>query len=146
MSPSAALFALLVWTAAPAMAAEPGAAPCPAAADLSATPLAAWTQPDGDAAVSLAPGRQVILTLDDGAAASSLQIAEAGRYGVAADSKVWIDVIAGGSSVASVEHGHGPACSGIRKIVWFDLAAGTHQLLLSKAASATVRLLLVRAP
>lgn len=146
MVPRAAFLTLLLCAAAPALAAEPVTPACSVPADLSATPLAAWTQPDGDAVAAIGVGRPVSLVLTDGGASHALHIGEAGRYGIAADGKVWIDVIAGGASAPSVEHGHGPACSGIRKIVWFDLAGGTHQLALSKAAAATVRLLLVRAP
>jgi len=143
-----ALFALLIAAATTsANAAEPAAAACAAPADLRSTPLAAWTQADGDAASPLGVGRPVTLTPQDGAVSQTLLIAEAGRYGVAGDGKVWIDVAAADSKpLVSVDHGHGPSCSGIRKIVWFDLAAGTYQLALSKAANASVRLLVVRAP
>jgi len=139
-----ALLALLAGVAAPVAAADPVA--CTAPADLSGTPLAAWAEADGGAAEPLVPGRPVTLAMTDGAGSRSLRIANAGRYGVAADGKVWIDLVAAGEPLASVEHGHGPACSGIRKIVWFDLAAGDYRLALSKAAAMDVRLLVVRAP
>lgn len=146
MWPRAAFLALLLGAAAAALAAEPVTPACAAPDDLRATPLAAWTQSDGDAVAAIEVGRPVSLALTDGGTSRALRIGEPGRYGIAADGKLWIDVIAGGAAAPSVEHGHGPACSGIRKIVWFDLAAGTHQLALSKAASARVRLLVVRAP
>lgn len=141
----AALLALLLSAAAPALAAEPVAATCAAPADLGATPFAAWASADGDAAGPLVPGQPVTLALDSGAAARSLTIETAGRYGIAAGGKVWIDLIANGAAQTSVEHGHGPECSGIRKIVWFDLAAGTYELALSKAEDASVRVLVVPA-
>lgn len=140
----AALLALLLSAAAPALAAEPAA--CPAPADLGATPYAAWTAADGDAAAPLARDLPVALATTDGAASRGLRIDSAGKYGIAADSKVWIDVIADGKPLTSTDHGHGPDCSGIRKIVWFDLAAGTYEVALSKAAGPSVRLLVVRAP
>ena len=121
----AALLALLLSTTAPALAADP--ASCAAPADLAATPYAAWATADG-------------------AASRPLTIATAGRYGLAAGSKVWIDLVAGGTAQTSVEHGHGPACSGIRKVVWFDLKPGTYELALSKGEAASVRVLVVRAP
>lgn len=121
----AALLPLLLCTAAPAFAAEPAA--CTAPADLSATPYAGWTAADG---AELAVGKPVTLALENGAASRSLTIATAGRYGVAAGSKVWIDLVANGTTQTSVEHGHGPACSGIRKVVWFDLKPGTYELAL----------------
>ncbi|MGH6649918.1 MAG: hypothetical protein ACREB7_02185 [Sphingopyxis sp.] len=141
--PRAALFALLLSVAAPAIAADP--APCPAPADLGATPYAGWTATDGDA-TAVAVGTPVTLPLADGAASRSLTIATAGRYGVAAGSKVWIDLVANGATQTSIEHGHGPQCSGIRKIVWFDLTPGTYELALSKGEAASVRVLVVRAP
>ena len=137
MSLSAILLAgLLAATAEPAV--------CSAPADLSATPLAAWTQTDGAADAAIVPGRPVTLVMADGAAARTLTIAAAGRYGVAADGRVWIDLVADGKPLTSVEHGHGPACSGIRKIVWFDLTPGTYDVTLPKAATDRVRVLVVQ--
>lgn len=141
--PRAALLALLLSAAAPALAADPAA--CAAPADLGATPYAAWAAADGDAA-ALAIGTPVTLPLADGAASRPLTITTAGRYGLAAGSKVWFDLVAGGTTQTSVEHGHGPACSGIRKVVWFDLKPGTYELALSKGEAASVRVLVVRAP
>ena len=146
MSLCAALFVLQIVAAASATAAEPVAPTCVAAADLRATPFAAWTLPDDETAAAPQVGRPVTLSLENDATSRSLRITEAGHYGIAADSKVWIDVRANGAPLASVGHGHGPACSGIRKIVWFTLAAGTYELVLSKADVASVRLLVVRAP
>lgn len=137
---------LITAATASANAAEPSAAPCTVPADLRSTPFAAWTQPDADTASPLGVGRSTTLTPQDGAVSHALLITEAGRYGVAADDKVWIDVVADSRAIVSVDHGHGPACSGIRKIVWFDLAVGNYQLTLSKAANVSVRLLVVRAP
>lgn len=137
MAVSAVLLATLL-----AATAEPAA--CPAPADLSATPLAAWTQTDGAADAAIVPGQPVTLAMADGAATRTLTIAAAGRYGVAADGRVWIDLVADGKPLTSVEHGHGPACSGIRKIVWFDLTPGTYDVTLSKAATDRVRVLVVQ--
>lgn len=137
----AALFLPLLCATLPAVAADPAPAACTAPADLAATPYAAWS--DADAA-DLAVGAPVTLTLDDGAASRRLTIDSAGRYGVAAGSKVWIDLIANGAVQTSVEHGHGPACSGIRKVVWFDLAAGTYELALTKGEAASLRVMVVR--
>ncbi len=135
--------ALLLTAALPASAAEP--ATCAVPADLSATPYAAWTAADGDAAAP-GVGTPVTLAMTDGEASRSLRIAEAGKYGVAADGKVWIDLVADGKPLTSVGHGHGPDCSGIRKVVWFDLAAGEYRLALTKAVGDRVRLLVVKAP
>ena len=139
-----ALFALLLAADATASAAEPVTTHCVAPADLGTTPFAAWTLPDDVASLSV--GQPLALKTANGAASWPLRITDAGHYGIAADGKVWIDLIANGAPLASVGHGHGPACSGIRKIVWFTLAAGTYELALSKAETASVRLLVVRAP
>ena len=139
-----ALFALLLAANATTSAAEPVSAQCVAPADLGTTPFAAWTLPDDVASLNV--GQPLALKTANGSASRPLRITDAGRYGIAADGKVWIDLIANGAPLASVGHGHGPACSGIRKIVWFTLAAGTYELALSKAATASVRLLVVRAP
>lgn len=145
MSRRAALFVLPIVAAASATAAEPVTPTCAAAADLGTTPFAAWTLPVDDRAAAPEIGRPIALALENGAASRSLRITEAGRYGIAADGKVWIDIRADTVPLASVGHGHGPACSGIRKIVWFTLAARTYELALSKAEAASVRLLVVRA-
>ncbi len=146
MSLRAALFVLQIVAAGAATAAEPVAPTCAAAADLGATPFAAWTLPVNDRAAAPEIGHPMALTFENGAASRPLRITEAGRYGIAADGKVWIDVRANAAPLASVGHGHGPACSGIRKIVWFTLAVGTYELALSKAEATSVRLLVVRAP
>ena len=146
MSLRAALFMWQIVAAGSATAAEPVAATCTVAANLGATPFAAWKLPDGDRAAVPEIGRPVTLSLENGTASRWLRINEAGRYAIAADGKVWIDIRANGAPLASVGHGHGPACSGIRKIVWFTLSAGTYELTLSKAAAARVRLLIVPAP
>lgn len=63
------------------------------------------------------------------------------RIGVALSGPVWIDVVTGDQSVASVDHGHGPECSGIRKIVWFDLPAGRHIIQIAGAKAADIRVM-----
>lgn len=145
MSPRPALLALLIASAASASSSEPVTAPCAVSSGLGATPFAAWTQPDDDAE-ALRIDHPISIEVENSAASHPLHIAEAGRYGVAADGKVWIDVVANDASLKSVGHSHGTACSGIRKIVWFTLTAGTYDLVLSKAETARVRLLVVRGP
>lgn len=50
----------------------------------------------------------------------------AGRYRVALETAAWVDVLVNGRPAQSVAHGHGEPCSGIRKIVDFDLPKGNH--------------------
>lgn len=142
MSLRLAFLALLAGVTAPVAAADPSA--CSVPANLEGTPLAAWAKPDGDATGPLTPDHPVTLAIEVGAASRGLSIESAGRYGIAADGGVWIDLIGKGAPLASVDHSHGPACSGIRKIVWFDVAAGDYSVALSKAALARIRLLVVR--
>ena len=51
-----------------------------------------------------------------------------GRYRVSLGAAAWIDVVQHAAAMPSVAHGHGPDCSGIRKIVEFDLAPGAYLL------------------
>lgn len=75
-----------------------------------------------------------------------LSVATAGRYQVAVGAGAWIDVIgAGGHALTSIAHGQGPACTGIRKIVAFDLAPGRYLVQLSGAPSASIKLLAAQA-
>jgi hypothetical protein len=40
-----------------------------------------------------------------------------------------------------VKHGHGPDCSGIRKIVWFDLPAGRHIIQIAGSQARTIKVM-----
>lgn len=71
-------------------------------------------------------------------------VAVPGRYRVALGAGGWIDVIAAGKPLTSVAHGHGPACSPIRKMVDFDLAPGEYRLQLTGSDSARLPLMIVR--
>lgn len=71
-------------------------------------------------------------------------IPEAGRYRVALGAGPWVDIVRDGAAVASVAHGHGPDCSGIRKMVDFDLEAGSHILQIAGNGDAALSLMVVR--
>ncbi len=71
----------------------------------------------------------------------NLSLKQAARVGVALSGPAWVDVVTGDAPVASVEHGHGPDCSGIRKIVWFDLPAGRHIVQIAGSQAAVVRVM-----
>ncbi|PZO77611.1 MAG: hypothetical protein DI632_08755 [Sphingomonas hengshuiensis] len=58
----------------------------------------------------------------------------------------WIDVVDGTHGVASVDHGHGPACSGIRKMVDFDLPAGTHVVQITGSREDSLTMMVARLP
>jgi len=69
-----------------------------------------------------------------------------GRYRVALGSGAWIDVLADGKPATSVAHGHGPACTGIRKMVDFDLAAGRYVLQVAGNGTADLPLMVTKLP
>lgn len=66
-----------------------------------------------------------------------------GRLTVALDSGAWIDLVQGGAIVKSVTHGHGPACSGIRKMVEFDVTPGRYLLQIVNAPDRSIRAMAV---
>ena len=72
------------------------------------------------------------------AAIIPIEIKQAGTYGIVLSDAAWIDVTHGDKTLPSIGHDHGPPCSGIRKIVKFDLAAGSYQIRLSGIAVATI--------
>ena len=105
-------------------------------------PLAGWTRNgrglDTGHAVTLHAGR-------DGAATTTMRIRKAGRFGIALDQAGWIDVAPmRGKPLASTQHGHGPQCSTIRKIVRYQLRPGTYRVTVNRLKGTRARLMLVR--
>lgn len=66
-----------------------------------------------------------------------LTIEKAGVYTVALDQAGWIDVVKDGKALKSSGHGHGPACSTIRKMVDFKLDPGHYTIQISNAPKDT---------
>lgn len=60
-----------------------------------------------------------------------ITVPRAGSYAVALSDAAWIDLVRNGKTQAATGHQHGDTCSGIRKIVRFDLLPGQYQLRLS---------------
>ncbi|MDR3373899.1 MAG: hypothetical protein P4L98_09245, partial [Ancalomicrobiaceae bacterium] len=75
-----------------------------------------------------------------------LSIPETGTYRVAVGTHSWIDIVDSGKLVESVNHGGGPACSGIKKMVDYPLNAGTYVLQLSAGDEMTAGILVVKLP
>lgn len=75
-----------------------------------------------------------------------IDIAQAGRYRVTLGAGAWVDIAEDGAALPSVAHGHGPDCSGIRKMVDFDLKAGAHILQISGARDAALAMMVARLP
>jgi hypothetical protein len=72
-----------------------------------------------------------------------IEVKKAGRLVVALDTGAWIDLVRDAKFVKSAAHGHGPACSGIRKMVEFDVQPGRYVLQISSAPAASVRAMAV---
>lgn len=76
----------------------------------------------------------------------AITIGEAGTYRVAIGSAAWLDIVRDGASLESVGHGHGPACSGIRKMVDFALKPGSYVLQIVGNGATTLPLTIVKLP
>lgn len=72
------------------------------------------------------------------------QVAEPGTYQVALGSTGWIDVVRAGKSLPAVTFAHGPACTGIRKVVDYRLRPGRYILQLSGTPGMAVPVLIAR--
>ncbi|UDF04360.1 hypothetical protein [Asticcacaulis sp. AND118] len=158
--------AALLLTAAPAFAEEAKPA-CPAEPVLSgpfthwlhAAPVKATADTAGAPALSI--GKPVKVTLLDSTRVAykraratppatptysgtlTFTVVQARTYGIAAGTGVWIDVVKDGETLKSSKHGHGPDCSGVRKIVDFDLQPGAYEVRLidNKTADVTIMVL-----
>jgi hypothetical protein len=73
-------------------------------------------------------------------------VGEAGTYRVALGSGAWIDVLRGRTAIKSTAHGHGPECSGIRKMVDFPLEPGRYTLQIAANGEPTLPMLIARRP
>ncbi|KAB8124563.1 hypothetical protein D3W54_10730 [Komagataeibacter medellinensis] len=135
--------------------------------------LAGWATPEsataaanaaGLAAMVLVPGRAVsarlhpvskmeyVLPPEQAGAPDStggmvvFQAPVAGTYRVMLGQKAWLDVVHGGETTASVHHQHGPACSGIGKMVDFELPAGRSVIELSAASTPEIEIMVTAVP
>ena len=124
------------------------------------TPISAGTRP-GDGAtvgtgkaivVSLHPARHLSLspqpekTADPASNGGTLALAilTPGTYRVALGGAAWVDLVHDGKAVAAASHGHGPKCSGIRKIVDFRLAPGNYAIQVSGSAAESLALMIAK--
>jgi len=76
----------------------------------------------------------------------SFTVETAGAYTVALGTAAWIDVLEDGKSLEPTKFGHGPECTGIRKMVVFALEPGVHTLQVSANAEPTLKLMVAKAP
>ncbi|WP_336968486.1 hypothetical protein [Sphingobium aromaticiconvertens] len=159
----------LIALPAPVSAQEMGVpAPCAAPADLPEA-LAGWRNPAPATAgnvqakaVALPPGKAVILALlptpkvtyplrpeKPGGSVSfgglaSFTVAQTGTWRVALGSGAWVDVVKNGKAMTSIAHGHGPDCSGIRKMVDYSLTPGRYVLQVAANGTDSLPLLVTR--
>ncbi|ANI76541.1 MULTISPECIES: hypothetical protein [Sphingobium] len=71
----------------------------------------------------------------------TLAVKAPARIGVALSGPAWADVVIGSTSQPVVDHGYGLECSGIRKIVWFDLEPGLHIVQIANAPTREMRIM-----
>ncbi|KQM21556.1 hypothetical protein [Novosphingobium sp. Leaf2] len=74
---------------------------------------------------------------------AAFHVARPGRYQVVQDGHAWVDVIGAGKALASAGHGHGLPCSGITKMVAYDLAPGRYVLQVAGNGRATLKVMIV---
>lgn len=77
---------------------------------------------------------------------AAFRIEKAGIYRVAIDSAAWLDVVSDGKSLESVNHGHGPDCSTVHKMVDFNLSPGAYVLQIVGNGAPKIRVLVTSAP
>lgn len=73
-------------------------------------------------------------------------VARGGTYRIALGTAAWIDVVKGARPLASVAHAHGPACTGVRKLVDFALKPGRYVLQIEGSKDAVAPVLVTRLP
>lgn len=165
------IVAAAVAIAAPHVAFAAEEAPTCTAPGVLPPELAAWGQPVARKAAAGVPG--TALVMGQAALVSLLQtpavtyplrpekpggsvsyggllqvsVATRGTYRVALGSPAWIDLVsADGRAVESLAHGHGPACTGIRKMVDFALEPGVYTLQISANGGSDSQVMVIRQP
>ena len=76
----------------------------------------------------------------------AVDVLASGTYAIALGAGAWVDVVKGRVAQRSTAHGHGPACSTIRKIVSFDLRPGRYVIQISSSAEAILPILVAARP
>ena len=75
-----------------------------------------------------------------------LDVEQAGTYRVALGSAAWIDLVRDGKALTSSAHGRGPDCTGIRKIVDFELTPGRYTVQIAANGEPETTVLVARLP
>ncbi|MCE2564516.1 hypothetical protein [Komagataeibacter sp. FNDCF1] len=69
-----------------------------------------------------------------------------GTYRIMLGARAWLDVVRAGEAIASVHHEHGPVCSGIGKMVDFELPAGRSVIELSAGTGPEIEIMVIAVP
>lgn len=77
---------------------------------------------------------------------ATVHVEQAGTYRVALGSGAWIDLVRGGKALASIGHGHGPDCTGIRKMVDFPLDPGDYVLQIAASGKPEIAVMIIPLP
>jgi hypothetical protein len=72
-----------------------------------------------------------------------VDVAKAGRYRIALSDDAWLNLVRKGDRLKTADHAHAPACSGMAKIIAFDLQPGRYWMQLSEAKKATIGAMVV---
>lgn len=76
----------------------------------------------------------------------AFDVPAAGTYRVMLGNRAWLDVVQGSKAILSSGHNHGPACSGIGKMVDFPLEAGRAVVEVSGSGKPDMTLMVIRTP
>ncbi len=77
---------------------------------------------------------------------AAFRIDTAGTYRIAIDGAAWLDIVHDGKTLESVNHGRGPDCSGIRKMVDFKLEPGIYTLQIVGNGTPNLRVMVASVP
>lgn len=137
------LFAFALISLSAPVAAQEGCEPVPAewAGWSASTAMAGNLEPGVRSEMALVPAGSLKLAATPGKEAVTgmyvgvawFDVVRAGKVRIALDQGAWIDLVKDGAVVSSIGHGHGPKCSGIRKIVDFKLAPGRYGIQIVNA-------------
>jgi hypothetical protein len=101
-------------------------------------PLAATLRPTTQVQFAATPGKSDAKSYGG---LLTLALKEPARIGIGLSGPAWVDIVTGSAPQPSADHDHGPECSGIRKIVWFDLQPGLHIIQIADAPGREIRIM-----
>ena len=165
--PAALFLSLILQASTPMAMSAPESAACAASPTPVPAPFGGWAQRQpitaggaaGDHSAFIVPGQGVDVALAPAATVQypvnpahvgpastyggtiTLRIATPGRYRVAVGSTAWFDIVGGGRILRSAGAARAPNCSGIRKMIDFNLARGDYQIEVAGAEDVSIALM-----